>query len=43
VIGTADAVAVRERVFDGDDAPGLGRLEFSAAPAPFITGWEGVP
>jgi hypothetical protein len=41
--GTADAAAIREKVFDGEDAPGLGPLEFTPAPAPFVTGWEGEP
>jgi hypothetical protein len=41
--GTADPAAIRERVFDGEDDPALGRLELTAAPAPFVTGWEGEP
>jgi hypothetical protein len=41
--GSADPVAIRERLFDGANDPGLGRLEFTAAPAPFVTGWEGEP
>jgi hypothetical protein len=41
--GTVDPAAIRERVFDGKDDPALGTLEFTAASAPFITGWEGEP
>jgi hypothetical protein len=41
--GTADPAAIRARVFDGEDDPGIGALEFTAAPAPFVTGWEGEP
>jgi len=41
--GTTDPAAIGERVFDGADEPGLGRLEFTIAPAPFVTGWEGEP
>jgi parallel beta-helix repeat protein len=41
--GTADTAAIRARVFDGEDDPALGPLEFTAAPAPFVTGWEGEP
>ncbi len=41
--GTTDRAAIRKRVFDGDDDPELGRLEFTPAPAPFVTGWEGEP
>jgi len=41
--GTTDLAAIGERVFDGEDDPTLGSLEFVAAPAPFVTGWEGEP
>ena len=41
--GTTDLAAIRERVFDGENAPGLGRLEFTPSPVPFVTGWEGEP
>jgi hypothetical protein len=41
--GTADSAAIRARVFDGANAPGLGPLEFTASSAPFVTGWEGEP
>jgi len=41
--GTVDLAAIREKVFDGEDDPALGPLEFTAAPAPFVTGWEGEP
>jgi hypothetical protein len=41
--GTVDPAAVRARIFDGEDDPALGRVEFVAAPAPFVTGWEGEP
>ena len=41
--GTTDLAAIRERVFDGEDDPTLGSLEFVVAPAPFVTGWEGEP
>ncbi len=38
--GTADLGAIRERVFDGEDDPGLGLLAIEPAAAPFVTGWE---
>jgi hypothetical protein len=41
--GTTDPAVIRERVFDGGDDPALGELEFTAAPAPFATGWEWEP
>ncbi len=41
--GTTDVAAIRERVFDGKNDPGLGRLDFIPAPLPFDTGWEGEP
>ena len=41
--GSTDPAAIRERVFDGEKNPGLGRLEFAIASGPFITGWEGEP
>jgi hypothetical protein len=41
--GTTDLAAIRERVFDGHNDPGLGTLEFTPSPAPFVTGWEGEP
>jgi hypothetical protein len=41
--GTADVAAIRGRIFDGEDDPALGPVEFTAAPAPFVTGWEGEP
>jgi hypothetical protein len=40
--GTTDPAAIRQRVYDGEDDPGLGRVEVIPAPAPFETGWEGV-
>ncbi len=41
--GTADLAAIRERMFDGRDDPGLGQIEFTPALAPFVTGWEDEP
>ena len=41
--GTTDLAAIRERIFDGNDDPGLGPLEFTPSPAPFVTGWEAEP
>lgn len=41
--GTTDPAAIRKRVFDGEDEPGLGRLEAPPAPLPFVTGWESEP
>jgi parallel beta-helix repeat protein len=41
--GTVDAAAIRGRIFDGEDDPELGRVEFTPAPEPFVTGWEGEP
>jgi len=41
--GTTDVAAIRERVFDGENDPGLGRLDFTPAPLPFDTSWEGEP
>lgn len=41
--GTVDVAAIRERVFDQEDDPTLGPLEFTAAAAPFVTGWEDEP
>jgi len=41
--GTSDVATIRERVFDREDDPALGPLEFVPAPAPFVTGWEGEP
>jgi hypothetical protein len=41
--GTTDLAAIRKRVFDSQDDPALGPLEFVPAPAPFVTGWEGEP
>ena len=41
--GTTDLAAIGERVFDREDDPALGPLEFVPAPAPFVTGWEGEP
>jgi hypothetical protein len=40
--GTTDPAAIRALVYDGEDDPGLGRVEVVPAPAPFVTGWEGV-
>ena len=40
--GTTDPAAIRARVYDGEDDPALGRVEVVPAPAPFVTGWEGV-
>jgi len=40
--GTTDQAAIRERVYDGEDDPALGRVEVDPAPAPFVTGWEEV-
>ncbi len=41
--GTTDLEKIRERVFDENNDPGLGLLEFTASPGPFVTGWEGEP
>jgi parallel beta-helix repeat protein len=41
--GTVDPAEIRARIFDGEDDPELGRVEFTAASAPFVTGWEGEP
>lgn len=40
--GTTDTAAIRERVYDAEDDPALGRVEVVPAAAPFETGWEGV-
>jgi len=36
-------LGIRERMFDGRVDPGLGRFEFTPAPAPFVAGWEEAP
>jgi parallel beta-helix repeat protein len=41
--GTVDEAAIRARIVDGGHDPALGRVEFSAAAAPYVTGWEGEP
>lgn len=38
--GTTDPAAIRERVYDGEDDPDLGRLEIEPAPEAIPTGWE---
>jgi len=41
--GTTDLATIRERIFDRANDPGLGRLELTPSPTPFVTGWEGEP